>query len=59
MSLLLRLKLIPQLKEQTAAPDARPPAKITRPEASDAAAKKLRACPRHVALLVQLLLEAL
>jgi hypothetical protein len=37
----------------------KPPAKNTSPDASDAAAKPLRACPRPAGYVVQLLLVAL
>ena len=40
-------------------PDIRPPAKNTRPDGNDAAAKSYRACPRPVGNVVQLLLVAL
>jgi len=36
-----------------------PPAKNTRPDGNDAAAKRFRACPRPVGNVVQLLLVAL
>jgi hypothetical protein len=38
---------------------AQPPAKNTSPDANDAAAKWLRACPRPAGYVVQLLLVAL
>jgi hypothetical protein len=49
----------PQAMAQSILPDDQPPAKKTKPDGKDAAAKYPRACPRPFGYLVQLLLVAL
>ncbi len=49
----------PQAMAQSILPDDQPPAKKTKPDGKDAAAKYPRACPRPFGYLVQLLLVTL
>jgi hypothetical protein len=46
-------------KKKTLTPSDQPPAKKTKPEGKDAAAKSSRACPRPLGNLIQLLFVAL